>query len=280
MKMEGFKQNALTFTSVLKGIAKLGDVNEGRQAWISIYAKCGHLSDARLVFEDNFAGCDVNIALECLDIRVLSRRVLVRRCWRSSVDQAINVYNVLSDAYSKCMRMDGALKVVERMEGRDVVSWTTLIIAYAQSQECEKAMERNPFSDESRRSHSKSIHLREHSRRTCEPLLARVWATMHGILCKMGFGRHGCVESALIDVYVKCGSLVEAKKAFNKIGNPDIVSWTAIISDYDQHGLFGDAIQLFEDMEELGIKPNVVAILCILFACSHGGMVDKGHSYF
>ncbi|KAK1285829.1 Pentatricopeptide repeat-containing protein [Acorus calamus] len=64
MKREGFEPNALMFSSVLKGIAKLGDVNEGRQVHafafeaglmsdvivgstlISMYAKCGHLSDA------------------------------------------------------------------------------------------------------------------------------------------------------------------------------------------------------------------------------------------
>ncbi|KAK1285830.1 Pentatricopeptide repeat-containing protein [Acorus calamus] len=138
--------------------------------------------------------------------------------FKSSVDQAINVYNALSDAYSKFIRINDSWKVVERMEERDVVSWTTLITAYAQIQECEKAME---------------------------------------ILSVMR------AEEVTPNKFTFASILVtfEAKKAFNKIGDPDIVSWTAIISDYAQHGLFGDAIQLFEDRD-------------------HGGMADEGLSFF
>lgn len=67
---------------------------------------------------------------------------------------------------------------------------------------------------------------------------------------------------------------------FDRISNPDTVTWTAIISAYAQHGLVEGALQFFRKMVQYGAKPNAVTLLCVLFACSHGGMVEEGLNFF
>ncbi|KAK1311682.1 Pentatricopeptide repeat-containing protein [Acorus calamus] len=117
MKREGFKQNALTFASVLKGIAKLGDVNEGRQVHAFAFG-AGLMSDVI-----------VGSALISMYAKVHAHGR--ERC-------------CLLDYFDNCI---SPMQRVRESNG-------------------------NPLSDESRRSQSKSIHLREHSRRMCEPLFA------------------------------------------------------------------------------------------------------------
>ncbi|XP_031261225.1 pentatricopeptide repeat-containing protein At4g02750-like [Pistacia vera] len=103
---------------------------------------------------------------------------------------------------------------------------------------------------------------------------------IHGLLCKAGLDTDKCIESALVDMYANCGSVREAEKVFERISNPDTVSWTAMMSSYAQHGLSEDALRLFRKMEQLGMKPNSVTLLCVLFACSHRGLVEQGLIFF
>lgn len=81
-------------------------------------------------------------------------------------------------------------------------------------------------------------------------------------------------------MYGKCGSISEAGKVFESISNPDVVSWTVMIWGHAQHGSGAYALQLFRRMEQMGIEANAVTLLCVLFACSHGGMVEEGLHYF
>ncbi|PIA58063.1 hypothetical protein AQUCO_00500176v1 [Aquilegia coerulea] len=193
--------------------------------------------------------------------------------------QDLSVNNVIAHTYSKCGSLEDANKVFERMEEKDLVSWTTMVTAYATSSEEDKALSLfsqmrnegitpNQFTYASVLAGCASLCLLEYGR------------PIHGLLYKAGLSNYKCVESALIDMYAKCGSILEAEKAFEEIVGPDVVSWTAILSGYAQHGLTSKAFQLFQRMEKSGIKPNVVTLLCVLFACSHGGMVEQGLHYF
>ncbi|KAH0452794.1 hypothetical protein IEQ34_017118 [Dendrobium chrysotoxum] len=41
-----------------------------------------------------------------------------------------------------------------------------------------------------------------------------------------------------------------------------------------------DALRLFDEMEESGVRPNEVTLLAVLSACSHGGLLGLGKDYF
>jgi pentatricopeptide repeat protein len=60
----------------------------------------------------------------------------------------------------------------------------------------------------------------------------------------------------------------------------DVVSWTAMITGYGIHGHGKNALALFSQMQQTGIKPNRITFTCVLSACSHAGLVDEGLDYF
>ncbi|KAF3432468.1 hypothetical protein FNV43_RR27208 [Rhamnella rubrinervis] len=313
MKKEGITLNAYTIISVSKAVGKLGDVDKGKTvhsyasefdmdsnvqvgtALIDMYSKCESVSDARSVFDLNFTSCRVNTpwnamisdlytycsmfnaiaALKCMHFGKQVHGIILK----SDSELNISVSNAIADAYAKCGLLEDVKKVFERMEEKDVVSWTTLVTAYSQCSECEESFvifskmreagfTPNQFTFSSVLDACASLCLLDYGRQ------------VHGLLCKAGMDTHKCTESALIDMYAKCGCITEARKVFEGISDPDTVSWTAIISGYAQHGLVEDALQLFRGMEQLGMKVNAVTLLCVLFACSHRGLVEDGLYYF
>lgn len=289
-------------------------------ALIDMYSKCESLCDAKSVFDLNFTSCGVNtpwnamisgysqcgFSEEALELFVSMYKTNVQPdlytycsvfnaiaalkyidfgkqvhgiVVKSGSESKISVSNAIADAYAKCGLLENMRKVFERIEEKDVVSWTTLVTAYSQCSECEEALvifskmreagfTPNQFTFSSVLDACASLCLLEYGRQ------------VHGLLCKAGLDTHKCTESALIDMYAKCGCITESRKVFESISDPDIVSWTAIISGCAQHGLVEDAFELFRRMEQLEMEVNAVTLLCVLFACSHRGMVEEGLYYF
>ncbi|KAK7394669.1 hypothetical protein VNO78_15204 [Psophocarpus tetragonolobus] len=103
---------------------------------------------------------------------------------------------------------------------------------------------------------------------------------VHAYIQKIGHRIDSYVGSSLIDMYSKSGSLDDAWTIFKQINEPNIVSWTSMISGCAIHGQGKQAICLFEEMLNLGIIPNEVTFLGVLNACSHAGLLEEGCRYF
>ncbi|KAL8463932.1 hypothetical protein ACS0TY_033753 [Phlomoides rotata] len=88
------------------------------------------------------------------------------------------------------------------------------------------------------------------------------------------------VMNGSIDMYVKCGSRERARKLFDWMPNPDVVSWSSLIVGYAQFGSGEEALDLFTRMKKRGIQPNQVTLVGVLTACSHVGLVDEGMQLF
>ena len=77
-------------------------------------------------------------------------------------------------------------------------------------------------------------------------------------------------------MYVKCGNMEAAERMFNAVPNPDLMSWSIIISGYVQHALEDQALLFCEKMFQRGVTPDTVTFMCMLRACSHGSVVYQG----
>lgn len=257
-------------------------------AMIGGYSDCNHSQEAldlyikmceNNVMSDVYTYCSVFDTISDLKCFKFLRQVhaMVLKAGCDSVE--LSIENAIADAYSKCASLEDVRKVFDRLKQRDLVSWTVLIGAYCQCFAWEEAV-------------IAFFQMREEGWRPNEFTFSTILTAcaglcyldlgqqLHALLYKSGLGTDNCVNSALVDVYAKCGCLTEARKVFDCISRPDVVSWTAIISGYAQHGCATDALQLFSRMENLNIRANAVTLLCILFACSHVGMVKEGLEYF
>ncbi|CAM8894221.1 unnamed protein product [Rhodiola kirilowii] len=190
-----------------------------------------------------------------------------------------SVCNAVADAYSKCGSLEDVKMVFDKMEVRDTVTWTTLITAYCLNFDEEEAL--STFSQMRVEGFTPNEFTFASVLVACASMCSFEYGRqVHALLFKTGLHTEKCIESALVDMYAKCGSMSDAKRAFEMIPDRDVVSWTAMISGYAQHGRTMEALEVFSMMEKSSIKPNAVTLLSILFACSHGGMVEEGIRYF
>ena len=88
--------------------------------------------------------------------------------------------------------------------------------------------------------------------------------------------KYGVLGNALVDMYAKCGALGKAQEVFRELSIQDVISWTALISGYTQHGFDEEALKCFEKMRDEGVSPNVVTFICILKACGQIGFLKMG----
>lgn len=132
---------------------------------------------------------------------------------------------------------------------------------------------------------------------------------VHGQGLRVGLEGDFYVGASLIDMYVKCGVIGDARKLFDKmivrdmaswnaliagymkegeIGvaedlfermeHRNIVSWTAMISGYTQNGFAEQTLGLFDEMLQDGseMKPNWVTIVSVLPACAQSAALERG----
>lgn len=101
---------------------------------------------------------------------------------------------------------------------------------------------------------------------------------IHDVIATMGLDSDLVVGSTLIDMYVRYGSVEEARGVFDGLPNPDVVSWGAMISGYTQHGCGLLALEFYGRMQDKGIQPDKIRFLCVLRACSSIGAFIHGKS--
>ncbi|MGV7989092.1 hypothetical protein PJP10_32490, partial [Mycobacterium kansasii] len=56
----------------------------------------------------------------------------------------------------------------------------------------------------------------------------------------------------------------------------NVISWSAMITAYAQGDRPSEALVLFEEMKNVGTKPNWATIVSVLSACAHLGALERG----
>lgn len=266
MQLTGIQPNEFIFATVLPVCANLVSLQRGKvihqsvirgglesdvyvgSALVDMYVKCGSIEDAQHVFD------------KMPTRNLVSWNAIVAGC-------AQNGY------------VDEALRLFWEMPERNVVSWSAMIAGYAKNGQFDKALEMF------RQMQLTGVKANVITFASVLPACASLAALKQGkeahegiIRCKIE--ENDFVETALVDMYAKCGSIEDASKVFDKMSKQNVVSWNAMIVGYAMHGCAEDALQLFERMVISGIKPDHVSFIGVLSACCHAGLVDDGWQYF
>ncbi|KAH7841596.1 hypothetical protein Vadar_031904 [Vaccinium darrowii] len=74
------------------------------------------------------------------------------------------------------------------------------------------------------------------------------------------------IGTALVDMYGKCGCMERAAEVLKGMPQKDILALRAMISAFSLHGYCKEAFDLFNEMKELGVRPNYVTYVAFLSA--------------
>ncbi|CAL5430567.1 unnamed protein product [Camellia sinensis] len=194
------------------------------------------------------------------------------------------VQNALISMYFQCGFVEFGRMVFDMVPGlvRDVVTWNSVISGYVQSDCCANALKvfGELLDDCAVRPNEVTVvsALTACGRNGFLDLGTKV----HGFSVVSGFNLDVFLGSSLVDMYAKCGQLEDARKVFDRIPNRNIVCWTSMIAGYVQSDLYKDAIDLFREMQVVGVRADSPTIACVISACGHSGALHQGrwvHGY-
>ncbi|XP_024516600.1 pentatricopeptide repeat-containing protein At3g09040, mitochondrial-like [Selaginella moellendorffii] len=249
MQDEGFKPDSRTFVAALKACSRLasGDVAQEK--------------------------------VQCLE----RGRVIHRQAAKRGHDQDIFVANTLVDMYAKCGSMEESQQVFNRMKNRTVVSWNAVIMGFSQNGEPELAVEYfrrmqeagfvadaltfvavlTACSGLSDKEEGLSVE-----GKLVKPVSLKMAVALHTEAAKGGHHTNMFVANTLVDLYARCGRLMEARRVFDQMQRHDVTSWNVVILRHGESGEEKLALQLFTRMLEEGNVPDARTYVAALKACS------------
>nr|XP_043619096.1 putative pentatricopeptide repeat-containing protein At5g52630 [Erigeron canadensis] len=300
----GFGANVFVESALVDMYAKCGCLDDARivlesmevndiVSWNSMIVGCvrqGFRHEALLLFKkmhlksmkiDNYTYPSVLNCFASLNDTEYVKSSQTVHCMavKTGFERHVSVSNALVDMYAKRGDLGCAFEVFNNMEEKDVVSWTSLVTGYTHNTAHEKALK---LFCEMRISGIKSdqfVTARIFS--SCAELtLLDFGQQVHADFIKLGFVSSLSVDNSLVTMYTNCGCIEDANKVFASMTIKNVITWTALIMGYAKNGKSTEALVLYNQMLESGIKPDFITFIGLLFACSHAGLVDQARQYF
>ncbi|XP_010249955.1 PREDICTED: pentatricopeptide repeat-containing protein At2g29760, chloroplastic-like [Nelumbo nucifera] len=191
------------------------------------------------------------------------------------------IQNTLMHMYSNCRDLDSAQQVFDKMSERSVVSWATMIDAYAQCGCPVEALElfRRMEFENVKPNGVTLLNVLGACARARNLEMAK-WVHRYMEENEIGFSL--VLTAALMDVYCKCGSFSEARELFDRMPERNLYCWNIMINGHVEDSDYEEALLLFREMQLKGVKPDKVTMVSLLMACTHLGALEIGkwlHAY-
>ncbi|KAL4016521.1 hypothetical protein IC575_024173 [Cucumis melo] len=198
---------------------------------------------------------------------------------KSDIDCDVYIGSSIIDMYGKCGNVLSGRTFFDRLQSRNVVSWTSIMAAYFQNEFFEEALDLFSKMEIDR------IPPNEYTMAVLFNSAAGLSALclgdqLHARAEKSGLKGNVMVGNALIIMYFKSGDILAAQRVFSNMTCCDIITWNAIITGHSHHGLGKEALSMFQDMMTTGERPNYVTFIGVISACAHLKLVDEGFYYF
>ncbi|XP_042394496.1 putative pentatricopeptide repeat-containing protein At1g56570 [Zingiber officinale] len=306
--------------AAVHGIAVRRGISDGsyvENALLDLYASCGYIADAELVFEEmtdrtvvswtSMITCYARSGNARNGILLFKRmiheipesnafpfsitihasgsigciklgRQLHALVVKAGHDSSLPVANSLLDMYSRCLILSEACQFFGEMPQKDLISWNAMIASLERSNSHEALL---LFLEMG------SQDLQPNNFTFCSVMAAcanlAILSTgqqVHACIIRRGYPEKLQVANAVIDMYAKCGTVADSRKVFDELTTKDLVTWTSLLIGYGMNSCGNEAIKLFDEMTSSGFQPDFVLFLGIITACSHAGLVDHGLRYF
>lgn len=200
---------------------------------------------------------------------------------RHGYESHVHIMTTLVDMYARLGCVTDASYIFNRMQVRNVVSWSAMIACFAKNGKPFDALDlfrRMMLETDDPLPNSVTM---VSVLQACAALAALEQGKLiHGYILRKRLDSILPVMSALVTMYARCGELELGRRVFSQMGKRDVVAWNSMISSYGIHGFGRKALEVFEEMLSSGISPSIVSFVSILGACSHSGLVEEGKVIF
>ncbi|CAN6578400.1 unnamed protein product [Malus baccata var. baccata] len=290
-------------TRLLRFYAINGDLRSARQVfdesphrsvflWNSIiraHAQAYRFEDAFSLFAemrrteikpDNFTyACIVRACADSFDLdglKLVHCGVMVAGLGLDSICSS-----ALVSAYSRLSLVDEASRVFNGIRQPDLVLWNSMISGYGSGGFWDKGLQL--FSE------MRSMEMVPDGYTIvgllsglADSSLISIGEGIHSLCLKWNLDSNAHVGSVLVSMYSRCMSMNSAHRVFSGLSEPDLVTWSALITGFSQSGDYDKAFFFFKNLNMEGKKPDSVLIASMLAAAAQMAHVGPGceiHAY-
>ncbi|XP_071726900.1 pentatricopeptide repeat-containing protein At4g20770 [Rutidosis leptorrhynchoides] len=302
MNRAGFLPTNFTLASVFSACGAVTDLKFGRvchgfttkigldknvyvgNALLSMYAKCGDVANAVKAFENLPEVNEVSFTAMMgalgdtdnveqvfqmfssmrrigINIDAISLSSIIGVCTKSGIDGSrfkvngqqlhgltirlglekdLHLSNSLLDMYAKDADMYSAEMIFNNMPETSVVSWNVMIGGYGQTYQTKKAID-------------------------CMKKMQT-----------FGFEPDEVTYINMLTLCLKSGDIETAHEIFDKMENPNLSSWNALLSGYAQIGKDKEAVRVFRKMQFCNVKGDRTTFAVIFSSCAVMGLLKGG----
>lgn len=262
-------RNVVTWTAMIGGYARQGFGQEALDLY-SMMPKDGVSRPNKVTF--------ICLLKACASIGAMHEgQLLHSQMQEQGLETDLVVGNTLIDMYAKCGQLKHAHEVFDRLKSKDVVTWNAMIAGYTQQGLGDEAIELYARMREGCFAVASNVTFII-TLKACGSVGAlQVGKQIHTEILQRGLEADDVISNALIDMYAKCGSLLDARKVFDRLSTKDMATWTAMIAGYAQQGLGEEAIKLYACKQQMDKSPvSNVTYACLLKACASTGAIHDG----
>ncbi|XP_057951702.1 pentatricopeptide repeat-containing protein At4g13650 [Malania oleifera] len=250
---------------------------------ISGLAQCGFSDKALQLFEKMQCDCYkpdcvtiASLLSACASVGALYKgKQLHSYAIKAGISSDIIIEGSLLDLYVRCSDIETAHDFFLTTVTDNVVLWNVMLVAYGQLGDLNESFQ--IFSQMQVEGMEPNQYTYPSILRTCTSLGALdLGEQIHTQVIKTGYQLNIYVCSVLIDMYAKHKRLDTAMKILRRLPEDDVVSWTAMVAGYAQHDLCVQALELFEEMQSLGIRSDNIGFSSAISACAGVQALNQG----
>ncbi|KNA12170.1 hypothetical protein SOVF_128360 [Spinacia oleracea] len=258
------ERTVVTWNEMIRGFAKIGNMAMARELFDEVPVKMKTVVTWTVMVDGYARNGLMGDAREVLEV------MPKRNCF---------VWSVMISGYCKMGEVEEAKGIFNRTPVRNLVIWNSLVSGLARNGFCEEAivayreMQVDGFEPDEV---TVTSVLSACSQLGC----LEVGKGVHSLIFEKGIELNHFVLNGLVDMYAKCGDLNTARSIFEGMSRRNHSCWNSMITGLAVHGKCQESVELFYQMEDAGVKPDVISFLSVLSACAHGGLLQEGLNIF
>ncbi|KAG6537516.1 putative pentatricopeptide repeat-containing protein At1g64310 [Zingiber officinale] len=185
----------------------------------------------------------------------------------TGLGSSLLVTTALVNSYSKLGRINNARMLFDKPRAPDLVLWNSIIAGYGYGgfwQEGLELFRRMRETDKEPDGYTIVALVSCF----CSSSVLQFAKGVHGFCLKGGYDDNSYVRSALVSMYSRCRFMDMAYQIFRCMNQPDLVTWSALISGFSLAGQYKEALTLLGEMTSSGKRPDAILVACALSACA------------
>ncbi|KAI3752452.1 hypothetical protein L2E82_24485 [Cichorium intybus] len=252
-------KDSVSWNTIISGFFTRGFYNVGFDYFKTIYSSSGSHRFDRGTITTILSACEGS---QFSNVNKMIHTLVIIHGY----ERETTIANALITSYFTSESFHSAKQVFEEINDKNVVTYTAMISGLAQNHHFQDSLK--VFVEMPRGFISPNILTYLSTLMACSGLQAlSEGCQIHALVSKLGMDSDLHIESALMDMYSKCGSMQESWQIFESARVLDEVSMTVILAGFAQNGCEEESVRVFSRMIKEGIKidPNTISVILTVF---------------